>query len=91
MQTVSVSELRNNMSHYLDRVVKGTCVLIRDEKRGITIAQLTKTSAFDKDTYEKTLRRSAGVFSEDNHPEWKTKAAVTSWLEKIRLADERSF
>jgi len=89
--TVSVSELRNNISSYLERVVKGTRVLIRDEKRDKTIAQITQTHAFDKNIYEKVLKRAAGVFSLENHPEWSTTSKVTSWVRKNRLLDERSF
>ena len=51
--TVSVSELRNNISNYLEKVMKGTRVVVCDEKRGINIAEIIHTSTFDKDTYEK--------------------------------------
>ena len=89
--TVSVSELRSNMSHYLEKVMKGALVLIRDEKRDVAIAQITQTSSFDKDTYEKTLRKAAGIFSVENHPEWSTKSQVINWVTKNRLSDERAF
>lgn len=89
--TVSVSDLRNNISNYLERVMKGTKVLVRDEKRGITIAEIIRTSTFDKDIYEKTLRKIAGTFSTNNHPEWKTQDNVTKWVTNSRLSDERSF
>jgi len=89
--TVSVSDLRGNISQYLERVMKGTRVLIRDEKRDITIAQITQMRSFDKEAYEKALRKAAGIFTAENHPEWKTKSDVIKWLEKSRLADERSF
>ena len=89
--TVSVSELRNNISQYLERVIKGTRVLIRDEKKGLTFAQITQTSIFDKDLYEKVLRKAAGVLSLENHSEWSTQAKVVKWVTKNRLADERSF
>ncbi len=89
--TVSVSQLRNNIANYLDRVVKGSRVLIRDEKRGVTIAQITRSTFFDKDIYEETLRRAAGIFTAENHPEWSTKSKVTKWVTKNRLSDERTF
>ena len=89
--TVSVSELRTNISAYLERVTKGTRVLIRDEKRDITIAQITQAYFFDKTIYEKTLRKAAGIFTKKNHPEWSTPFKVSTWLTKNRLADERSF
>ncbi|HUD44823.1 MAG TPA: hypothetical protein VMR41_04730 [Patescibacteria group bacterium] len=89
--TVSVSDLRSNISQYLERVMKGTRVLIRDEKRDISIAQITRTSIFDKDMYEKVLRKAAGVITVQNHPEWSTKNDVVNWVTKNRLSDERSF
>lgn len=89
--TVSVSELRNNISKYLERAMKGTRVFIRDEKRGVTIAQITKTPVFDKDAYEQSLQKVAGIFTAANHPEWKTKKDITNWLTKNRLANERKF
>lgn len=89
--TVSVSDLRNNISSYLEKVMKGTRVLIRDEKKDITIAEIIHTTNFDKDTYEKTLRKVAGIFSKENHPEWSTQENVTNWVVKSRVSDERSF
>lgn len=89
--TVSVSELRNNISLYLERVVKGTRVLIRDEKRDVTVAQITQMSSFDKSMYEKLLREASGTFSSQNHPEWKTKSDVVRWVRKSRLFDQRTF
>jgi hypothetical protein len=89
--TVSVSELRTNFSTYLERVAKGARVLIRDEKKNVTVAQITQAFCFDKDMYEKTLRKAAGVLTKENHPEWNTSAKVSAWLTKNRIADERSF
>lgn len=89
--TISVSELRNNMSRYLERAMKGTRVIICDEKRGVTIAQITQTSIFDKVAYEKALIKAAGVITSENHPEWSTKAKVNNWVTKNRLSDERKF
>jgi len=71
--------------------MKGTRVLIRDEKKGITIAEITHTSTFDKDTYEKTLRKAAGTFSKESHPEWNTEGSIIKWVTKNRLSDERSI
>ena len=89
--TVSVSDLRSNFSNYLEKVIKGAKVLIRDEKRGITIAEIIHTSTFDKNTYEKALRKAAGIFSLDNHPDWNTQKDVVNWVSKSRLSDDRSF
>lgn len=89
--TVSVSELRNNISGYLDKVVKGNRVLIRDEKRNVTIAQITQTPAFDKDAYEKALKKASGIFTAQNHPEWATKKKVIDWVTNNRLNNQRTF
>lgn len=89
--TASVSELRNNISDYLERVAKGAKVLIRDEKKNVTIAQITQAHVFNKESFEKTLRKAAGVFTAKNHPEWSTKKKVIKWLEKTRLSSNRSF
>ena len=89
--TVSVSDLRNNISTYLEKVMQGTRVLVRDEKRDIAIAEIIHTSSFDKTTYEKALQKAAGIFSEENHPEWKTEKDVSNWVSKSRLSDQRSF
>jgi len=89
--TVSVSELRNNISDYLDKVLKGNRVLIRDEKRNKTIAQITQTSVFDKDAYEKALNKASGVFTAKNHPEWATKKKVIDWVANNRIKNQRTF
>ena len=89
--TVSISDLRNNISSYLEKVMKGTRVFVRDEKRGINIAEIVNTATFDKETYEKALRKAAGIFSTDNHPEWKTQDNVVDWVNKNRLSNDRSF
>lgn len=89
--TVSITELRNNVAQYLEKVMNGDRVVIRDEKRDKNVAQLTKATTFDKDSYENSLRKAAGIFTAERHPEWRTKTDVSNWLEKSRLADERSF
>lgn len=89
--TVSVSQLRNNISLYLEKAMQGMLVIVRDDKKDKAIAQITQTRSFNKDAYEKALRKAAGVFTAENHPEWRTKSDVVKWLEKSRLADERSF
>lgn len=88
---VSVSDLRNNISDYLERVTRGTRLIIRDEKRGKMIAQITKSQTFDKDAYEKAMRKAAGVFTAENHPQWRTKKDVIAWLKKSRSLSDRKF
>ncbi len=89
--TVSISDLRNNIAQYLEQVTKGTRVLVRDEKRDKIIAQISQNSSFDPLAYEKALRKAAGIFTTDNHPEWKSKEDVVNWLTKTRLANDRRF
>ena len=89
--TVSVSEFRNNISEYLDKVALGTHVFIHDGKKDITIAQITPVHSFDPVSFRTTLRANAGVFTAKNHPEWRTKKDVISWLRTTRKASERHF
>ena len=88
---VSISDLRNNIAQYLEQVTKGTRVLVRDEKRNKIIAQISQNSSFDSVAYEKVLRKAAGIFTADNHPEWGSKENVVNWLRKTRLANDRRF
>ena len=89
--TVSISQLRNNMADYLEKVIQGNRVVIRDEKKDVVVAEIIKTKSFDKDAFERSLRKAAGVFTAKNHPEWRTKADVINWVRKNRLANQRSF
>lgn len=89
--TVSISEFRNNISSYLARVKQGDQLLIKDDKKKVTVAQLSKVHAFDKNSYQQVLARAAGIFTAENHPEWATKNKVIAWLRKTRLANQRSF
>jgi antitoxin (DNA-binding transcriptional repressor) of toxin-antitoxin stability system len=89
--TVSISDLRNNIAQYLEQVTKGTRVFVRDEKRDKIIAQISRNASFDSAAYEKALRKAAGIFTADNHPEWKSKEDIVNWLNKTRLANDRKF
>lgn len=89
--TVSISELRSNLSEYLDKVAKGDNLVIRDEKKNKGIAQVSKLKSFDPDAYEQAMRRAAGVFTAENHPEWRTKKDIINWLRKSRMSDDRKF
>jgi len=88
---VSITELRSNISTYLGRAVRGGRVLIRDEKRQQTIAQITPVHSFDKLVYERAVKKAVGVFSAQAHPEWRTRTGVVRWLQKSRVDDERTF
>ena len=89
--TVSISEFRNNLSSYLDKVKEGNQVLIKDNKKKLAVAQITKVQSFDRESFIETMNRVAGVFTAENHPEWATKEKVIRWLRKTRLANQRSF
>ena len=91
MLTVSIGDFRNNISQYLGKVRSGNRVLIKDIKRNLTIAQVTGVHVFDKDSYQKTIKKASGVFSSQKHPEWKDRRAISSWLSKSRLTDDRKF
>jgi len=89
--TVSISQIRSNISHYLRKASKGAKVVVRDEKRGATIAYIIGAAHFDKESFQQSLRKVSGILSSQAHPEWKTKTDITSWLIKSRLADDRKF
>lgn len=89
--TVSISDFRQNISDYLARVKAGDTVILKDEKKNEEIAQLTGTKKFDSDAFGKALRKAAGVFTAENHPEWRTKRDVIRWVEKSRAAADRTF
>ncbi len=89
--TVSISDFRNNMSKYLDKISQGNQVLIRDDKKDINVAQINPVQSFDPEAFERALDRAAGVFTAKNHPEWRTKKDVINWLRKTRKKFDREF
>lgn len=89
--TVSISELRSNLAQYLERVENGANLLVRDEKKKRLVAELVGRKEFDPDAFEKALEKAAGVFTAENHPEWKTKRDVINWVRKQRIASDRKF
>ena len=89
--TVSISELRNNISTYLEKAMNGAQIIIRDEKKGEQVAQLTGKKEFDSEAFERALRQASGVFTAKNHPEWRTKKDIINWVRKSRLAADRHF
>ncbi|PIS22021.1 hypothetical protein COT50_04165 [candidate division WWE3 bacterium CG08_land_8_20_14_0_20_41_10] len=89
--TASVTQLRDNMSWYMDSVSKGTSVLVRDKRKNIEIAKIVSSQGYDKDAYQRTLKKVAGVFTAEKHPQWETKKAIGEWLENSRQQSERSF
>ena len=88
---VSVSDFRDNIADYLDRVAQGVTIVIKDEKRNRELAQVVGRKTFDPVAFKKVLREVAGTFTEKNHPEWRTKRDVIKWVERSRQAAERKF
>lgn len=89
--TVSISDFRDNISEYLEKVAFGNTIIIKDKKKNKELAQVVRKKQFDPEAFEKALRRAAGTFTAENHPEWRTKRDVIRWLRKSRKADDRSF
>lgn len=88
---ISISQFRQNIADYIAKANEGHTVVLKDEKKDQQIAQLVGKKVFNPGTFGKALRDARGVFTARNHPEWRTKKDVTSWLRKSRLSDERTF
>lgn len=89
--TVSVSEFRNNLADYLDKLSEGTHLLIRDEKKDKLVAEVIGKKEFDPVAFQKALKAAAGSITAKNHPEWRTKKDIIRWLGRERKAAERHF
>jgi len=88
---VSISLFRQNIANYLEQVSKGITIILQDEKKDKKVAQLIKIRNFNPESFEKALEGASGVFTDKNHPEWKTKEKVINWLEKERESSDRKF
>lgn len=89
--TVSISELRNNLASYLEKVADGASLLVRDEKKNRLVAEVIGRKEFDPVAFQKALDKAAGVFTAENHPEWRTKKDVIKWLRETRRNFDRKF
>ncbi|OGD85122.1 hypothetical protein A3B51_03340 [Candidatus Curtissbacteria bacterium RIFCSPLOWO2_01_FULL_41_18] len=89
--TVSVSQFRRHIADYIAKAKEGHTVVLVDEKKDQQLVQLVGRKKFNPDTFGKALKASFGVFSMQNHPEWRTKSDVVRWVEKGRIAADRSF
>ncbi len=89
--TVSISEFRQNMSKYLLGRQEGDIITLKDDKRGMYIADVVPRKTFDPAAFERALSEAAGVFTAKNHPEWRTKKDVIRWVRKERKAADRTF
>lgn len=89
--TVSISQFRQNISDYLAQVQAGNTVVLKDQKKGVTLAKVVGEKKFNPESFGRALSRAAGVFTAKNHPEWRTKRDVIRWVEEGRKAADRSF
>lgn len=89
--TVSISQFRQNISDYLSRVKAGNTIILKDEKKDEVVAEIVGKKKFDLESFKRTLRKTAGTFTAENHPEWKTKKDVIRWVEESRKAADRTF
>ena len=89
--TVSISDFRDDISGYLERVKRGDLIVIKDEKKGVPLAEVTAIKKFDANSYLRAMKKAAGTFTAKNHPEWATRSKVEKWLRSSRMNDERNF
>lgn len=88
---VSISQFRQNIADYLVKIKDGYTVILKDEKKGQEVAQLVSNRQFNPQSFERALRGAFGIFTSENHPEWKTKENVVKWVQKGRKAADRKF
>lgn len=89
--TVSISQFRQHIAEYISKVKEGNTIILKDEKKDQQVVQLAGKKIFNPQTFEVALNQAAGIFSANNHPEWKTKHDVLKWVEKERKTADRQF
>lgn len=89
--TVSISQFRQNIATYIEKLKGGDIVILQDEKKNQSVAQLTRKKKFNPKAFGDALHTATGVFTLQNHPEWTTKVDVIKWLEKERKNADRTF
>jgi antitoxin (DNA-binding transcriptional repressor) of toxin-antitoxin stability system len=89
--TVSISQFRQHLSDYIAKAKDGYTVILKDAKKNEEIVQIMAKKKFNPETFGKTLKAVAGVFTAEKHPEWRTKRDVIRWLQKSRKAADRKF
>lgn len=89
--TISISQFRRNMADYIIKAQEGHTVILKDGKKDQQVVQLVGKKNFDPNSFGKALSEAAGVFTAENHPEWRTKQDVIKWVRKQRLAFDRHF
>lgn len=88
---VSVSEFRRNIADFVAKAKNGYTVVLKNGKNDQQLVQLVGRKRFNPEAFGKALGVAFGVFSSKNHPEWRTKKDVVSWVEKGRKASNRNF
>lgn len=88
---VSISQFRQNIADYLEKVKAGNTVILQDEKKDQQIAQLVGRKVFNPETFANALKTASGVFTGQTHPEWNTKTDINTWLENERKSSDRNF
>ena len=88
---VSISQFRQRVADYIEKAKEGHTVILRDEKKDEEVVQLVSRKEFDPDSFGRALKNASGVFTAENHPEWRTKKDVVNWLTKERLKSDRKF
>lgn len=89
--TVSISQFRQNIADYLSKAKEGHTIILEDEKKGQQVVQVVGKKSFNSKTFEKALIDVVGIFTEKNHPEWKTKNNVIKWVSRGRKKGDRNF
>ena len=88
---VSISQFRQNIAEYIEKVKQGNTVILQDKKKDQRLVELVAKRDFDPQAFGRALAKASGVFTAENHPEWKTKQDVVSWVERERLVSDRTF
>lgn len=89
--TVSISKFRQDLSNYLIKVKGGHSIILKDDKKGVEVAEITGISKYDHKSYCDMLDRVAGSIRAKNHPEWATVKKVEKWLRNNRMKSDRKF
>jgi hypothetical protein len=88
---VSISQFRQHIADYIEKARSGNIVILQDEKKGQEIIQLVRRKTFNPEMFGKALTSASGIFTSDNHPEWRTKEDVIKWVEESRKSSDRTF
>lgn len=89
--TVSISNFRSNISDYLAQVKSGHTIILKDEKKNIEVAEVKVRKKFNSKKFWETLKRNTPIFTDTNHPEWKTKRNIIRWVNEGRKAADRTL